>query len=128
MSYKRDILIKKKGWYVMVQNWNSEQFRDEVLRSGRAAGVEFYSETCPACRALGVVLDRVSEKYGDKLVFGKINVNREEALAEKYAIRSVPTLMVFCDGRSISERVGSMGQGELSSFIDGAIDRIEENR
>ena len=108
----------------MIENWNSEKFRDEVLRSGRTAGVEFYSESCPACRSLGIVLDRVADRYGDRLIFGKVNVDKEEALAEKYAIRSVPTFMVFCQGRSVSESVGAMGQKDLSSFIDGAMDKI----
>ncbi len=109
----------------MVENWNSERFEAEFLRSGRTAGVEFYSETCPACKSMGIVLDKVAESYEDKLVFGKVNVHREEALAERYAIRSVPTLMVFAEGRSVSERVGTMSRSELSSFIEGAVSKLE---
>lgn len=108
----------------MIDNWSTEEFKDEVLRSGKTAGVEFYSDTCPACRTLGIVLDRVAELYGDRLVFGKVNVDREEALAEKYAIRSVPTFMVFCQGRSVTESVGAMGQKDLSRLIDGAMEKI----
>jgi len=107
----------------MIENWNAEQFKDTVLRSGKMAGVEFYSDTCPACRTLGIVLDKVAKDYEDKMTFARVNVNREEALAEKYAIRSVPTFMVFCEGRGISESVGAVGQGALKSMIDSAIDK-----
>ena len=109
----------------MVENWDGQKFKDEIFASGKLAGVEFYSDSCPACRTLGVVLDRVAERYGDRLIFGKVNVNKEEALAERYAIRSVPTFMVFCEGRGVSEQVGAVGQQELSGMIDAAIRKAE---
>ncbi|MBQ8850599.1 MAG: thioredoxin family protein [Clostridia bacterium] len=109
----------------MIENWNGQRFKDEIFVSGKLAGVEFYSDTCPACRTLGAVLDRVAESYKDRMAFGKVNVNSEEALAERYAIRSVPTFMVFCEGRGVSERVGAVGQRELSGMIDAAIEKTE---
>lgn len=109
----------------MVEQWNEQKFKDEIYGSGKLAGVEFYSETCPACRTLGVILDRVSENYAGQLTFGKVNVDREEALAEKYAIRSVPTFIVFSEGRGVSEQVGAVGQKELSSMINTAIDKAK---
>lgn len=109
----------------MVEIWDGQKFKDEVFVSGKLAGVEFYSDSCPACRTLGVILDRVAESYGDRLTFGKVNVNQEEALAERYAIRSVPTFMVFCEGRGVSETVGAVGQKELSGLIDEAIRKTE---
>lgn len=112
----------------MVENWDEKRFKEEIYESGKLAGVEFYSETCPACRTLGVVLDRVSEKYTDRLSFGKINVNKEEALAEKFAIRSVPTFMVFSEGRGVAEQVGAVGQSELSGIIDAAIEKAKGNK
>ena len=105
----------------MVEQWNEQKFKDEIYRDGKLCGVEFYSDTCPACRTLGVILDRVSESYGDSLTFGKVNVDREESLAEKYAIRSVPTFIVFSEGRGVAEQVGAVGQVELRSMIDTAI-------
>ena len=109
----------------MIEQWNEQKFKDEIYRDGKLAAVEFYSETCPACRTLGVILDRVSEKYGKTLAFGKVNVDREESLAEKYAIRSVPTFMVFFEGRGVTEQVGAVGQRELSTIIDTAIDKAK---
>ena len=109
----------------MVEIWDGQKFKNEIFVSGKLAGVEFYSDTCPACKTMGIVLDRVADSYRDRLTFGKINVNKEEALAEKYAIRSVPTFMVFCEGRGVSEQVGAVGQRELSSMIDAAIKKTE---
>ena len=109
----------------MVENWDGQKFKDEIFVSGKLAGVEFYSDTCPACKAMGIVLDRVADSYRDRVTFGKVNVNKEEALAERYAIRSVPTFMVFCEGRGVSEQVGAVGQRELSAMIDRAIKKTE---
>lgn len=107
-----------------VQEWNVGEFNQKVYSEGRLSGVEFYSDTCPACRSLGAVLDRVAEGYGDKMTFGKVNVNREEALAEKFAVRSVPTFMIFCEGKGVSESVGAMGVGALKNMINEAITKV----
>ena len=107
-----------------VREWNSNDFKNIVYGEGRLSGVEFYSDTCPACKTLGAVLDNVVKGYEDKMTFGKINVNKEEALAEKFAIRSVPTFMIFCEGRGVSESVGSMGSGALKNMINEAITQI----
>lgn len=107
-----------------IQEWNEKDFKEKIYVEGRLSGVEFYSDSCPACRSLGTVLDRVSEGYSDRMTFGKINVNREEALAEKYAIRSVPTFMIFCEGKGVCESVGSMGAGALKSMINEALTRV----
>ena len=109
----------------MVEKWNEEKFKSEVYDKGKLAGVEFYSDTCPACRTLGVILDRVSESYADSMTFGKVSVEEEEGLAEKYAIRSVPTFMVFSEGRGVAEQVGAVGQRELTSVIDRAMQKAE---
>ena len=49
----------------MVEKWNEEKFKKEVYDKGRLAGVEFYSDTCPACRTLGVILDRDAYRSSD---------------------------------------------------------------
>ena len=107
-----------------VQEWDFKDFRENVYEERRLSGVEFYSDTCPACRTLGVVLDRVAKEYEDRMAFGKVNVNREEALAEKFAVRSVPTFMVFCEGKGVSESVGSMGVGALKNMINEALTKV----
>ena len=107
-----------------VQEWNTKDFKDNIYGEKKLSGVEFYSDSCPACKSLGAVLDRVAEGYGDKITFAKVNVNREEALAEKYAVRSVPTFMIFCEGRGVSESVGSMGVGALKNMINEALTKV----
>ena len=109
---------------MIVQEWDSKDFKEKIYGEKRLSGVEFYSDTCPACRTLGAVLDSVADGYSDKMTFGKVNVNREEALAEKFAIRSVPTFMIFCEGKGVSESVGSMGAGALKNMINEAITKV----
>ena len=108
----------------MVENWTREQFNDRVIRLGELAAVEFYSDGAPFFRGFGSSLDTVSDRFQKKLVFGKINVKQEEALAEKYAVRTVPTLMVFCEGRGVCEIVGDADEDRLCDVIDTAIERV----
>ena len=107
-----------------VQEWNSKDFNEKIYVERGLTGVEFYSDTCPACRTLGAVLDRVARDYDHRMTFGKVNVNKEEALAEKFAVRSVPTFMIFCEGKGVSESVGALGDGALKNMINEAITKV----
>ena len=109
----------------MVENWTREQFDDKVLRSGALAAVEFYSEGYPMCGNFGSCFEAAANRFSEKMLFGKVNVKREEALAEKYAVRSVPTMMVFCEGRGVCEIVGDADEDRICDVIDSAVERVE---
>lgn len=106
------------------EKWDREKFDREVLRKGCLAAVGFYNDTDVLCRGFLGELDSLAGRMSDKLVFGKINVNQEEALAEKYAIRSVPTFMVFCEGRGVCEMVGESDGERMMDVIDSAMNRV----
>ncbi len=111
----------------MIENWNEKRFNEEVLKKGRLSAVEFYGEGLPVCQTLGKPLDDAARRFEGRVAFGKINVKNEEALAEKYAVRSVPTLMVFCGGLGVGELVGRADTYEISQLINGAINKVGSN-
>ena len=108
----------------MVENWNRVRFNDTVIREGRLAAVEFYSDSAPIYQGFGSSFETLSDSFSDKVVFGKINVRDEEALAEKYAVRSVPTLMVFCRGKGVCEVVGEADPEKLRDVLDSALEIV----
>jgi thioredoxin 1 len=79
--------------------------------------VYFYTTYCPVCRRLTQVFEEASEQRGD-LAFYKVNLDDDIALAERYEITHVPTLMIFRGGRPAGEHVGYLDADMLAEFIE----------
>ena len=68
--------------------------------------VDFWAPWCGPCRMQTPILDQVSQQVGDKAVIGKVNVDEAAAIAARYGVRSIPTLIVFKDGKPVKSFVG----------------------
>jgi len=77
-------------------NW-----KDEILQSQKPLVVEFYSPTCPHCRRLTPIFERLSNEYADRLKFVMVDTSVESDLASGYGIMGVPTLKFICSGRPV---------------------------
>ena len=83
--------------------------------------MDFWAEWCGPCRALGPTIDAIANDYAGKVRVGKLNVDENPGVAGKLGIRSIPTLMLFKDGKLASQKVGAAPKGELLKWINGAI-------
>ena len=82
-------------------------FEAVVLKSTTPVLVDFWAEWCGPCRAVGPILEEISNEHGDKLKIVKLNTDEEGAIAMKYGISSIPTMNVFVNGcRDCREREG----------------------
>jgi thioredoxin 1 len=99
-------------------------FEQEVLESDKPVIVDFWAEWCGPCHAVSPVLDRIAEERSDELRLVKVNIDEEPALAQKYGIVSIPTIVLFKDGEPAAAAVGaqpktaierSLGLGEPSA-------------
>ncbi len=78
------------------------------------AFVDFWAEWCGPCKMAAPIIDQLSDEYAGKLVIAKVDVDKEQALAEKYGCLSIPTVILFKDGVEIGRQVGFAGkQGYL---------------
>lgn len=83
--------------------------------------VDFWAEWCGPCRMMGPILDEIAGQYAGKASIGKVNVDNEPGLAEKYRVSSIPTLLVLKDGTEVKRFVGVTPKTELAKAIDAAI-------
>lgn len=83
--------------------------------------VDFYADWCAPCKALHPTLEAVAEKYGDKLIIAKVNVDENPELAAEFAVRSIPTIFYFKDGQVSSSQNGAKTQAEISEKIDALL-------
>ena len=94
------------------------EFEREVLRSPVPVAVDFFGEGCGPCRVLSAMLEPLAQAIGEKARIVKVNVVDEEALADKYEIASIPTVLVFAPGGRVTRRmVGLSELGDLRSVL-----------
>lgn len=102
----------------MIVSFNQENFKKQILEADRPVLVDFYAEWCPPCRVLSPMLEEIMEKYQDKIKIAKLNIDEGRALALEYNIMSVPTLIIFRNGKEIKRIVGLLAKEELEKVLD----------
>ena len=95
-----------------------ENFETEVLQSPVPVLLDFWAAWCGPCRMLSPIVDAAAEKAENARV-GKINVDEQPELAEKFGIMSIPTLVVMKNGKMVSKSVGGKSEEELLDMLQG---------
>ncbi len=96
---------------------NETNFEQEVLKSDKPVLVDFWAPWCMPCKVLGPIIEEVAKEYADKVKVGKLNVDEAGDVASQYNIISIPTLIVFKDGKPVNQRVGAGSKKAIEEFI-----------
>jgi thioredoxin 1 len=92
-------------------------FDAEVEQSTVPVLLDFWAEWCMPCRMLGPHIDDLAKTYAGKLKIGKVNVDNESDLASRFNIISIPTLIVFKDGKPYKQKVGALPKHEIENMF-----------
>jgi thioredoxin 1 len=112
--------INQKNVPISIQEVNAENWEKEILNSKSLILVEFWHESCPSCKIFAPMFSKVSKEYENKLKFYKLNVlkNKENKdLAIKYGLVSTPTLIFFCNGKTLATKEDRDGFETEERFI-----------
>ena len=93
-------------------------FDADVLQNNKAVLLDFWAEWCGPCKMIAPLLDEVADKYEEKLDVVKLNVDENPNTAQKFGIRSIPTLILFKDGAVQAQMMGAMPKSQLEEFLD----------
>ena len=104
-----------------VSHVSDAQFEDEVLKSEGPVLVDFWAEWCGPCKMISPLLDDLAASYGGKLKVAKVNIDQNQKTPRDYNVRSIPTLMVFKDGKVQATQIGAVSRTQLTQIIDKAI-------
>jgi len=96
-------------------------FEADVLKSSEPVVVDFWAEWCGPCKAIGPSLEEIATEMQGKVKIVKMNVDENPGVPGAFGIRSIPTLILFKDGKAASQKVGAAPKGELVKWISSAI-------
>ena len=104
-----------------IRHVTDESFDPEVLKSETAVLVDYWAEWCGPCKSIAPILDEVAREYSLRLKIAKINVDQNQQVPAKFAVRGIPTLMLFKNGAVEATRVGALSKSQLTAFLDSNI-------
>ena len=104
-----------------VVEFTDANFEEEVLKASLPVLVDFWAPWCGPCKMLAPSIEALANDYAGRIKIGKLNTDESEAVAGKYGIRSIPTLLVFKDGEVVNQLVGALPKDKIAEQLDRAL-------
>jgi thioredoxin 1 len=98
--------------------FTDQNFEAEVMKSDKPVLVDFWAPWCGPCQMMGPVIEELAKEMGDKVKVGKLNVDENPKVAEKYGIMSIPTVMIFKGGNIAKQLVGVQSGEALKGELE----------
>ena len=104
-----------------VIEFNDQNFDSDVLEAGTPVLVDFWAVWCGPCKAIAPIVEEIANDYNGKIKVGKMDVDRNNQVAMRYGIRSIPTLLVFNNGEVVDQVIGNVGKESIESMLNKAL-------
>ena len=101
-------------------NFTDQNFQQEVLESKTPVLVDFWAEWCAPCRIVSPIVEELATEYGGKLKVGKLNVD-ENHIASHYGVMSIPSLLIFKEGKVVKTMIGAQSKDNFKREIDSVL-------
>jgi thioredoxin 1 len=99
-----------------------DSFQVDVLGAEGAVLVDFWAEWCGPCKAIAPALEEIAVEYAGRLTVAKVNIDDNPSTPNNYAVRGIPTLILFRDGQVVSQKVGAAPKSVLRQWVATALE------
>jgi len=100
-----------------IQQLTDQNF-ESVVNGGKPVFIDFWAAWCGPCRMIAPIVEELAPSYNGKAVIAKMDVDANPTVPQRLGVTSIPTLIMFKDGKQVDRAVGVMPKGELQKFID----------
>ena len=100
-----------------VSNVSDADFEQKVIKSDKPTLVDFWATWCGPCRGMAPIIDELAAAYGDQVNFVKVNIDENQQTPATYGVRSIPTLILFKDGKVQDTIIGLVAKERLETMI-----------
>jgi thioredoxin 1 len=97
---------------------NQDEFDAKVLQSDKPVMVDFYAEWCGPCKMAAPIIDQLADEFADKAAIVKVDVDANNELAGKYGVMSIPTVIIYKDGKEVDRKIGFPGEAGYRSMLN----------
>ena len=104
-----------------IKQINDSEFKTEVIDSSKPVIVDFWAEWCGPCKTLGPILEKLSDDFQDKVEIKKINIDENPEAPANFGIRSIPTMILFKDGKVVDSKIGVSGEQDIKNWISSKL-------
>lgn len=97
--------------------FTDQNFADEVIKSDKPVMVDFWATWCGPCQMAGPVVDALADDYKGKIKIGKLDVDANQGVTGQYGVMSIPTVIIFKDGKEVARKVGFAGRPMYENLL-----------
>ena len=100
-----------------ILNVEDKNFKEKVLEADKPVLCDFWAEWCGPCKQISPILSELAEDYKEKILIAKVNIEKNPEVPSNYGIMSIPTLILFKNGKSVSSQIGLVEKSSLTKGI-----------
>ncbi|MEJ7710561.1 MAG: thioredoxin [Pyrinomonadaceae bacterium] len=108
-----------------VKEVSDASFEQDVMRSAQPVLLDFWAEWCAPCRMMAPIVEQVAEQYAGSVQVGKLDVDQNPSIAQRYGIKGIPTLILFKNGKEEERLVGAASKESLARILDKHVAALE---
>ena len=101
---------------------NNENWKREVAEAKGPVLVDFWAEWCPPCRMIAPAVDALAKTYAGRAKVAKLDIDESPEIANAFGVRSIPTLLVFRDGKVVDAQIGAVPQSAIARLIESHLE------